>query len=114
MSYILKKAAPLNIEFNRKVQFLHWNGEKFIVYSTLNGNDSDIMEFRWFSVGICKYKPGYKSHYLLKFECSHWLKLQHSDWKFYTNESTRIYNRSWPFSYSIFIRAVIGHMICYN
>ena len=45
MSYILKKSAPLNIEFNRKVQFLHWNGEKFIVYSTLNGNESDIMEF---------------------------------------------------------------------
>ena len=49
----------------------------------------------WFSVGICKYKPGYK------FEYSHWLKLQHSDWranlvkdffkdKFFTNESTRI------------------------
>ena len=45
MSYILKKAAPLNIEFNRKVQFLHYNGEKFIVYSTLNGNESDVMEF---------------------------------------------------------------------
>ena len=40
-----------------------------------------------------------------KFECSHWLKLQHSDWranlvkdffknKLSTNESTRIYNRS--------------------
>ena len=35
----------------------------------------------WFSVGICKYKPGYKSHDLLKFDCSHWLKLQHSDWR---------------------------------
>jgi len=45
LSYILKKAAPLNIEFNRKVQFLHYNGEKFIVYSTLNGNESDVMEF---------------------------------------------------------------------
>ena len=40
-----------------------------------------------------------------KFKCSHWLKLQHSDWranlvtdffknKFSTNESTRIHNRS--------------------
>ena len=45
MSYILKKSAPLNIEFNRKVQFLHYNGEKFVVYSTLNGNESDVMEF---------------------------------------------------------------------
>ena len=26
---------------------------------------------RWFSVGIFKYKPGYKSHDLLSFECSH-------------------------------------------
>ena len=54
----------------------------------------------WFSVGICKYKPGYKSHDQLQFECSHWLQLQHSDWranlvkdfffqiKFSTNEST--------------------------
>ena len=46
MSYILKKSAPaLNLEFNRKVQFLNWNGEKFIVYSILNGSESDIMEF---------------------------------------------------------------------
>ena len=43
----------------------------------------NFMEFKfenwywWFSVGICKYKPGYKSHDL----CSHWLKLQHSDWR---------------------------------
>ena len=40
-----------------------------------------------------------------KFKCSHWLKLQHSDWranlvkdffknKFSTNESTQNYNRS--------------------
>ena len=35
----------------------------------------------WFSVGIFKYKPGYKPHDLLQFECSHWLKLQHSDWR---------------------------------
>ena len=34
----------------------------------------------WFSVGICKYKPGYKST-CYKFEWSHWLKLQHSDWR---------------------------------
>ena len=33
---------------------------------------------RWFSVGFCKYKPGYKSH---KVKCSHWLKLQHLDWR---------------------------------
>ena len=26
--------------------------------------------YGWFSVGICKYKPGYKSYDLL-FECSH-------------------------------------------
>ena len=45
MSYILKKAAPLNIEFNRKVQFLHYNGEKFIVYSILNGNENDNIKF---------------------------------------------------------------------
>ena len=25
----------------------------------------DIVPFRWFSVGICKYNPGYKSHDLL-------------------------------------------------
>ena len=31
---------------------------------------------RWFSVGICKYNLCYKSHDLLKIECSHWLKLQ--------------------------------------
>ena len=30
---------------------------------------------RWFSVGICKYNPGYKSHDLLEFECSHWWKI---------------------------------------
>ena len=36
---------------------------------------------RWFSVGICKFKPGYKSHDLLLLECSHWFKLQHSDWR---------------------------------
>ena len=37
----------------------------------------------WFSVGVCKYKPGYnnKSHDQLYFNCSHWLKLQHSDWR---------------------------------
>ena len=34
-----------------------------------------------FSVEICEYKSGYKSHDLLKIECSHWLKLQHSDWR---------------------------------
>ena len=45
MSYILKKAAPLNLEFNRKVQFLHYNGEKFIVYSVLDGNETDNIEF---------------------------------------------------------------------
>ena len=56
---------------------------------------------RWFSVGICKYKPGHKSH-VHKFECSHWLKLQHSDWtanlvkEFFLNPpfSTRIHYRS--------------------
>ena len=26
---------------------------------------------RWFLVGICKYKPAYKSHNLLYFKCSH-------------------------------------------
>ena len=35
----------------------------------------------WFSVGICKYKLGYKSHDLLHFKYSHWLKLNHSDWR---------------------------------
>ena len=27
--------------------------------------ECDILLTRWFSVGICKYKPGYKSHDLL-------------------------------------------------
>ena len=39
------------------------------------------LPFRWFSVEICKYNRGYKSHDLLKIQCSHWLKLQHSDWR---------------------------------
>ena len=34
-----------------------------------------------FSVGICKHKLSYKSHDLLQIQCSHWLKLQHSDWR---------------------------------
>ena len=34
-----------------------------------------VSDSRWFSVGICKYKPGYKSHDLLQFECSHWWKI---------------------------------------
>ena len=43
----------------------------------------------WFSVGICKSKPGYKSLDLLQiFECSHWLKLQHSDWRAYIVKDT--------------------------
>jgi hypothetical protein len=45
MNYILKKAGPLNLEFNRKVQFLHYNGEKFIVYSILDGNENDNIKF---------------------------------------------------------------------
>ena len=28
-----------------------------------------------FSVGICKYKLGYKSHDLYNFECTHWWKI---------------------------------------
>ena len=40
-----------------------------------------ITKTGWFSVGICKYKPGYKSHDLLQIQCSQWLKLQHSDWR---------------------------------
>ena len=28
-----------------------------------------------FSVEICEYKSGYKSHDLLKIECSHWWKI---------------------------------------
>ena len=58
----------------------------------------------WFSVETCKNNPGYKSHDLLWFECYHWLKLQHSDWranlvkdsflhKFSTNDSTRFITR---------------------
>ena len=35
----------------------------------------------WFSVGICKYKPGYKSHDLLEIQCTQRMKLQHSDWR---------------------------------
>ena len=34
------------------------------------------LTFWWFSVGICKYKPGYKSHMTCyKFKCSHWWKI---------------------------------------
>ena len=40
-----------------------------------------ICQLGWLLVGICKYNPGYKSHDLLKIPCSHWLKLQHSDWR---------------------------------
>ena len=36
---------------------------------------SEIKPVRWFSVTICKYEPGYKSHDLLQFECSHWWKI---------------------------------------
>ena len=34
---------------------------------------------RWFSVGICTYKPGYKSLDLLLFECSHTVVNLNSD-----------------------------------
>ena len=30
-----------------------------------NNYDETISTLRWFSVGICNYKPGYKSHDLL-------------------------------------------------
>ena len=39
------------------------------------------LERWWFSAGMYKYKPGYKSHDLIWIECSHWLKLQHLDWR---------------------------------
>ena len=72
----------------------------------------------WFSAGICKYKSGYKLHEQVWFECSHWLKSQHSDWranlvkeffsnKFSTNESTRvitghvIYNPSYTHKFQL-------------
>ena len=41
-------------------------------------NDVGIMSgvfLGWFLVGISKYNPGYKSHDLLQFECSHWWKV---------------------------------------
>ena len=57
------------------------------------------MYYGWVSIGICMHEPDYKLHDPLWI--SHWLKLQHSDWranlvkdfflnKFSTNESTRI------------------------
>ena len=60
-----------------------------------------IFGLGWFSVGIYKYKPGYKSHDLFKIQCSHWLNysIQRENLvkdffcktKFSTNQSTRIY-----------------------
>ena len=35
----------------------------------------------WFSYGRFDYNGAYKSHDLLKFKPSHWLKLQHSYWR---------------------------------
>ena len=60
----------------------------------------------WLSSVRFKYKPGYKPYVTCyKFNSSHWLQLQHPDWRanlvkdfflnnFSTNESTQIYNRS--------------------
>ena len=36
---------------------------------------SYIPRLGWFSVGICKYKPGYNHMTCYKFECSHWWKI---------------------------------------
>ena len=47
----------------------------------LGFSDTSSSSTRWFSVGICKYKLGYKLHDQLKFEYSHWLKLQYLDWR---------------------------------
>ena len=40
-----------------------------------------ILPPRWLSSARFKYKPGYRPCDLLSIECSHWLKLQHSDWR---------------------------------
>ena len=42
---------------------------------------SIINSVRWLSSARFKYKPGYRPCDLLSIECSHWLKLQHSDWR---------------------------------
>ena len=63
-----------NWNVNKKIRLLEnpvliqsmtpeWLGKKIEVkfYDTMR----KALGFRWFSVGICKYKPGYKSHDLL-------------------------------------------------
>ena len=44
-----------------------WDGRKPWSHSYVKVylDGTEIKSARWFSVGICKYKPGYKSHDLL-------------------------------------------------
>ena len=42
-----------------------WAGRKY--FSDLLNEQAENLWAGWFSVGICKYKPGYKSHDLLWF-----------------------------------------------
>ena len=72
------------------------------------------IRLQWFSVEICEYKPGYISHDLLKIECSHWLKLQHSDWR--ANLVKDFFEKTF-FPPMRALEFIIGHVIfelCYD
>ena len=61
---IVDLCASWDSHFPEKLQFTSTIGVG-IVEEELVANK----RLRWFSVGICKYKPGYN------FECSHWWKI---------------------------------------
>ena len=45
MSYLLQNSIPINIRFNRQVQFIDWDSENFLVYSIDGKNEKNLKSF---------------------------------------------------------------------
>ena len=67
-----------------KVSATYMDGFKATCVSIINGGQAGakahavanaiLDRSRWFSVGICKYKPGINHMTCYNFKCSHWWK----------------------------------------
>ena len=70
--------AKSGFDFKKKIQNM-WRSERNCGQKSHCALCRSILG--WFSVGRFDYNGAKKSHDLLKFNSSHWLKLQHSDWR---------------------------------